>query len=337
MSFDLRRAEPTRRDRYYWAIALPAIVWAFLAILVGFKGAALQDVDDRVADWGFDMGHGNAVHTFSLWFGPASSNWTVAVILLAVAGYAAWRGERRVAGWIVLSGVLVIAGNALVKLVFRAPAAAVGRAPVRHHRVLVPERPRRRRRPALDGRDPAHHRPDRSRPAAPPPHPRLGAARTGDRRRPHPPGRPLPLRRDRRPVLRHGRHRGGVGAPRPRLGADPARARGAHRHRTQAGRGHPQPGQGRRRRRLQGSRARGRRPRWMAAADLVRDDPRGPGPRSGPGSTGGGRRPHRRGRRRRHGARRLRGGRPHGRGRRHPAARHGQPARTQPRASAQHP
>jgi YegS/Rv2252/BmrU family lipid kinase len=121
LSFDLRRAEPTRRDRYYWAIALPAIVWAFLAIVIGFKGAALQDVDDRVADWGFDMGHGNAVHAFSLWFGPASSNWTVAVILLAVAGYAAWRGERRVAGWIVLSGVLVIAGNALVKLMFQRP------------------------------------------------------------------------------------------------------------------------------------------------------------------------------------------------------------------------
>jgi YegS/Rv2252/BmrU family lipid kinase len=122
LSFDVRRAEPTRQDRYYWAIALPAFIWLFLAILVGFESAALQDVDDRVADWGYDIAHDSeAIHSFATWFSAASSNWTVAVILLAVAGFAAWRRERRVAGWIVLSGALVIAGNALIKLAFRRP------------------------------------------------------------------------------------------------------------------------------------------------------------------------------------------------------------------------
>ena len=106
-------------------MAVPAFVWMLLAILVGFESAALQSLDDRVADWGYDIGHGSeAIHSFSTWFSAASSNWTVAALLLAVAAFAAWRRERRVAVWIVLSGVLVIGGNALIKLAFRRPRPA---------------------------------------------------------------------------------------------------------------------------------------------------------------------------------------------------------------------
>ena len=122
MSFDLRRAEPTRRARYYWAMGVPAVAWVILAILVGTENSALQDLDDRVASWGFDLASGSAaLESFADWFAAASSNWTVGALLLAVAGFAGWRRERRVAGWILLSGVLVIAGNALIKLAFRRP------------------------------------------------------------------------------------------------------------------------------------------------------------------------------------------------------------------------
>ncbi len=122
MSFDLRRAEPTRRGRYWWALAAPTASWVTLAILVGTKSSAMQDLDDRVARWGFDLGQSSsALESFATWFSYASSNWTVAALLLAVAAFAAWRRERRIAGWIVLSGVLVIVGNALVKLAFRRP------------------------------------------------------------------------------------------------------------------------------------------------------------------------------------------------------------------------
>jgi YegS/Rv2252/BmrU family lipid kinase len=103
-------------------MAAPAFVWVLMAILVGFESAALQSVDDRVADWGYDIGHdSDAVNSFSTWFSAASSNWTVGALLLAVAGFAAWRRERRVAAWIVLSSALVIGGNALIKLAFRRP------------------------------------------------------------------------------------------------------------------------------------------------------------------------------------------------------------------------
>jgi YegS/Rv2252/BmrU family lipid kinase len=125
LSFDLRRAEPTRRARYYWAMAVPAFVWVLLAILVGFQSTAMQAVDDRVADWGYDVGHESAaINSFSTWFSAASSNWTVGVLLMAVAGFAAWRRERRVAAWVVLSGTVVIGGNALLKLAFRRPRPA---------------------------------------------------------------------------------------------------------------------------------------------------------------------------------------------------------------------
>ena len=57
LSFDLRRAEPTRRARYWWAIAVPAVVWVVLAILVGTGNTAMQDFDDQVASRGFDLAH----------------------------------------------------------------------------------------------------------------------------------------------------------------------------------------------------------------------------------------------------------------------------------------
>ena len=122
LSFDLRRAEPTRRARYYWAIVVPAVVWVVLAILVGTESSELQDLDDRVASWGYDLGFESAaLRSFATFYAAASSNWTVGALLLVVAAYVGWRRERRVALWIVLSGVLVIAGNALVKLAFQRP------------------------------------------------------------------------------------------------------------------------------------------------------------------------------------------------------------------------
>ena len=120
MSFDLRRAEPTRRGRYWWAMAAPTVISVVLAILVATENSALQDLDDRVARWGFDLGQGSAaLESFATWFSYASSNWTVAALLVAVAAFAALQRERRIAGWIVLSGVLVIVGNALLKLAFQ--------------------------------------------------------------------------------------------------------------------------------------------------------------------------------------------------------------------------
>lgn len=122
LSFDLRRAEPTRRAVFWWAIAVPAILWAILALAVAVDSSALQSVDDEVAQWGFDLSSGSAAfESFSRAMGYGFSNWTVGAVLLVIAGFAAWRRERRVAGWVVVSGVIVIGGNALLKLAFERP------------------------------------------------------------------------------------------------------------------------------------------------------------------------------------------------------------------------
>lgn len=103
-------------------MGVPAVVVVALAIAVGTENSALERLDDPVAQWGYDLGNrSDAFNAFATWFSLASSNWTVAAILLLVAGYAAWRRERRVAIWIVVSALLVIPGNALIKLAFQRP------------------------------------------------------------------------------------------------------------------------------------------------------------------------------------------------------------------------
>jgi YegS/Rv2252/BmrU family lipid kinase len=103
-------------------MVVPVVVWVALAVLVGTESSGLQELDDRVASWGYDLGFESvALRSFATFYAAASSNWTVGALLLVVAAYVGWRRERRVAAWIVLSGVLVIVGNALVKLAFRRP------------------------------------------------------------------------------------------------------------------------------------------------------------------------------------------------------------------------
>ena len=121
MSFDLRRAEPARRARYYWAMAVPATVWVALAILVGAEASFPSRMDADVAQWGYDQSHGTSLASIATAFGHASSNWAVGALLLVVAGFALWRRERRIAVWIVVSGALAIGGNALIKLAFQRP------------------------------------------------------------------------------------------------------------------------------------------------------------------------------------------------------------------------
>jgi YegS/Rv2252/BmrU family lipid kinase len=122
LSFDLRRAEPTRRAILWWAIGVPAFLWVVLAIAVAADSSALQSLDDGVAQRGFDLSTDSAAfESFARGVGVGFSNWTVGAVLLAIAAFAAWRRERRVAGWIVVSGVIVIGGNALLKLAFQRP------------------------------------------------------------------------------------------------------------------------------------------------------------------------------------------------------------------------
>ena len=119
MSFDLRRAAPARRAILWWALAVPATLFAILAICVGVGTDAVIDLDHDVAQDAYDYAsrHGSLVDFLDV-VAVAFSNLGAAIVLVLLAAYALWRHERRVAIWIAASGIVAIVGNALIKLAY---------------------------------------------------------------------------------------------------------------------------------------------------------------------------------------------------------------------------
>src|SRR3954451_16070126 len=115
MSFDLRRAAPARRSILWWALAVPTVLFAILAICIAVDAGAILDLDDNVAGNAYDFSsrHDGFV-SFLDFIAIAFSNWAAGIILVFLAAYALWRHERRVAIWIVVSGIVAIGGNALI-------------------------------------------------------------------------------------------------------------------------------------------------------------------------------------------------------------------------------
>ncbi|AXT86373.1 PA-phosphatase [Aeromicrobium sp. A1-2] len=119
MSFDLRRAAPARPSILLWVLAIPAALFAILAVSVGFKLDAITSLDQDVAQnaYAFSARHDGLV-TFLDVVAVVFSNLGCAIALALLAAYALWRRERRVAIWIVASAAVAIIGNALIKLAF---------------------------------------------------------------------------------------------------------------------------------------------------------------------------------------------------------------------------
>jgi YegS/Rv2252/BmrU family lipid kinase len=119
MSFDLRRAEPGRASVITWLVAVPSVVFVLVALAVATDTSAVLRLDARVADRAYDLTVGNpGFVSFLDAVAIIFSNASAAVVLALIALYALWQRERAVAVWVVLSGVAVIGGNALLKLAF---------------------------------------------------------------------------------------------------------------------------------------------------------------------------------------------------------------------------
>ncbi|MET0766636.1 MAG: YegS/Rv2252/BmrU family lipid kinase [Aeromicrobium sp.] len=119
MSFDLRRAEPGRPSVIAWLIAVPTVVFAFLVVCVATETSAVLRLDQHVAEWALDVSAGrDGFVTFLKVVAIVFSNLGVSIALAVMAAYALMRRERAVALWMVLSGVVAIGGNALLKLAF---------------------------------------------------------------------------------------------------------------------------------------------------------------------------------------------------------------------------
>ena len=120
MSFDLRRAEPSSAGALTRLIAGLSVVFVALAVLVAIGFDGLQSIDDRIGRSAYDFsasrpGFVDFLDAVAVVF---SNLWT-SVFLAIGAALALWRRERRVAMWIVASGVVAMGGNALLKQIFR--------------------------------------------------------------------------------------------------------------------------------------------------------------------------------------------------------------------------
>lgn len=123
MSIDLRRAEPGRGGVYAAVLVALVVLLAALATLVVTD--ASQDLDGEVAQAAFDISYSRPWLVDVLDFvALVLSNVGVGIALAVVAAIAFVRREWRIGIWVVLSGVVAIGGNALVKLVFARPRPA---------------------------------------------------------------------------------------------------------------------------------------------------------------------------------------------------------------------
>jgi len=122
VSFDLRRAEPSRAGAIAAVIATLTAIFAILAIGVSTGFDPLQRLDNHAAQSAYDFSaRRESFVSFLDAVAVIFSNLFVGIALVTGAVYAAWRRESRVAMWIVASGVAAIGGNALIKLIFKRP------------------------------------------------------------------------------------------------------------------------------------------------------------------------------------------------------------------------
>lgn len=120
MAFDLRRAEPGRPSILAWLVAVPATIFVALAVCIALDVSPLLRLDNHVANWAYDVSSSRSgLVSFLDAVAIIFSNLACGIVLALLAGFALYRRERMVAIWIVASGVAVIGGNALLKLVFR--------------------------------------------------------------------------------------------------------------------------------------------------------------------------------------------------------------------------
>ena len=121
VGFDVRRAEPRRPALIWVAVAAPAFLWFLLAIGVVADAGWLTALDRPAGALGERLDANGAVHGLAVTLGAGFSNWTTAAVLVSIALLTVTRREYRLAGWAAVSGLVVIAGNPLLKHVFDRP------------------------------------------------------------------------------------------------------------------------------------------------------------------------------------------------------------------------
>ncbi len=103
------------------AVAAPALLWVILALGVATEAGWLASIDGPVGALGNSLDANPVLHGVAVALGVAFSNWTTGLLLTAAAVAAVIGREYRIAAWAAVSGLVVIAGNPLLKHLFDRP------------------------------------------------------------------------------------------------------------------------------------------------------------------------------------------------------------------------
>ncbi|MGB9011944.1 MAG: phosphatase PAP2 family protein, partial [Aeromicrobium sp.] len=120
MSFDLRRATPERPAVLLVVLGVLGAIFTLLAVFALNQWWPVGPIDEGVALRAFEFSV-DRPRFVDLLNSAAVAFSTVGCIigLVGFLAHALWQRERRIAIWIVASGATALAGNALLKLVFR--------------------------------------------------------------------------------------------------------------------------------------------------------------------------------------------------------------------------
>jgi len=124
VAFDVRRVEPRRPAIIWVAAAAPALIWVLLAVGVAADAGWLAALDRPLGVLGQRLDANGAVHGLAVAFGIGFSKWVTAAVLAVIAGLTAVRREYRLAAWAVVSGLVILVGNPLLKQAFGRPRPA---------------------------------------------------------------------------------------------------------------------------------------------------------------------------------------------------------------------
>lgn len=122
MSVDLRRAEPSRRGVFASVLVALGVLLLLLTTEVATGLDPFGSFDRDVATQAHELTGGSPVLlrvAEALAWGFAT--WPVVGIALLVVVWAAWRREVRIGLWVVVSGLVVILGNPLLKALVERP------------------------------------------------------------------------------------------------------------------------------------------------------------------------------------------------------------------------
>ena len=119
MAIDVRRADPDRQWQIPALVAVLTLFFAVPAIGLSWEWPAQLDLDQTIAEAAYGVSEQRSwfVDTLDV-IAVITSNWGAGIGLALIAAWMLVRKERAVAGWVVASGVAVIGGNALIKLIF---------------------------------------------------------------------------------------------------------------------------------------------------------------------------------------------------------------------------